>query len=61
MPESTDQPDDIALVEHCARYASAFGVDCMLDLIAGVHQAYARITNDPNIKLAYELAGIPLQ
>jgi hypothetical protein len=47
MPESADQPDSIALVEHCARYASEFGVDNMLDLIVGVHQAYARITNDP--------------
>jgi hypothetical protein len=32
----------------------------MLDLIAGVHQAYARLSNDPSVKAAYELAGIDL-
>jgi hypothetical protein len=55
-----DKEDGIRLVEHCARFAEAFGIDHMLDVIAGVHQAYARLSNDPSIKAAYELAGIDL-
>jgi len=61
MPETqTDQPDGIALVEHCARYASEFGVDNMLDLIAGVHFAYAPLAQSVAVKAAYEIAGIDL-
>lgn len=63
MPEPRDTVNDLlalALIEHCATFAEQRGVDAMLDLIAGVHQAYARLTNDPVIKAAYELAGVPL-
>ncbi|KRB22690.1 hypothetical protein [Mesorhizobium sp. Root172] len=55
-----DKEDGIRLVEHCARFAEVFGIDHMLDVIAGVHQAYARLSNDPAIKAAYDIAGIDL-
>ncbi len=61
MPEPRQiDKEDIELVEHCARFASAYGIDHMLDIIAGVHQAYAPLSDDPAIKAAYELAGIDL-
>lgn len=57
-----DEPEaGIRLVEHCVRFAEQFGVDHMLDVIAGVHQAYARMSNDSSIRIAYEIAGIDLE
>jgi hypothetical protein len=59
-PRQIEQQDGVALVEHCARFASEHGIDHMLGLIAGVHQAYALLSNDPSVKAAYEIAGIDL-
>lgn len=51
----------VELVEQCADFAAKHGIDHMLDVIAGVHQAYARLSNDTSIRLAYEIAGIDLE
>ena len=56
----TSDGEGITLIEQCADFAAKHGIDHMLDVIAGVHQAYARLSNDPSIKAAYELAGIDL-
>lgn len=56
-----DKEDGIRLVEHCVRFAEQFGIYHMLDVIAGVHNAYARLSNDSSIRIAYELAGIDLE
>lgn len=59
MPD-TEEQEGQRLVEHCAAFAASFGLDHMLDLIAGVHFAYAGISHDPSIRAAYEMAGIDL-
>jgi len=57
---SDESEAGVKLVEQCAEFARVWGLDHMLDVIAGVHQAYARLSSDPSIKAAYEIAGIDL-
>jgi hypothetical protein len=59
-PRQIEQTDGVELVEHCARFASQWGIDHMLDLIAGVHQAYAPLSASTAVKAAYEIASIDL-
>lgn len=61
-----DKEDGIRLVEHCVRFAELFGVDHMLDVIAGIHHAYAPLSTNEAAKIAYDMAGfdsgaLPLQ
>jgi len=51
---------DIELIEQCVQFASAFGIERMLDVIAGVHHAYAPLSNSVAVRTAYEIAGISL-
>jgi hypothetical protein len=55
-----DKEDGIRLVEHCARFAEQHGLECMLDLLADVHFAYAPLSNSVAVRIAYEIAGINL-
>lgn len=48
------------VMEVCSQFASLYGVDDMLDLLAGIHNAYAPLTNYPAIRAAYALAGIDM-
>ncbi len=56
-----DKEDGIRLVEHCVRFAEKFGIEHMLDIIAGIHFAYAPLSNSVAARVAYEIAGIGLE
>lgn len=58
LSELAEQEAGESLVEHCASFAAAHGIDHMLDLVAGVHRAYAGISHVPSIRAAYEMAGV---
>jgi hypothetical protein len=53
--------DGLALVEQCAAFAERYGIDAMLDVIAGVHHAYTPGSTNEAAKLAYDLAGVSLE
>lgn len=54
MPDHADTD----LIEHCADFAVRYGVNHMLDLIAGVHQAYAPLSTDEAVRIAYDMASV---
>ena len=58
ITQLAEQEAGESLVEHCASFATDHGIDHMLDLIAGVHRAYAGLSHDPSIRAAYEIAGV---
>lgn len=55
---SMPDDDSTALIEHCTCFASQHGVDAMLDLLAGVYQAYAPISRDQAIMAVCDLADL---
>jgi hypothetical protein len=60
ITDLAERAADIELVEQCVRFASEFGIDHMLDVIAGIHHAYAPLSNSVAVRTAYEIAGIDL-
>ncbi len=56
----SDGIEGVVLVEQCAAFAAKHGIDHMLDVIAGIHHAYAPLSTNEAAKIAYELAGVDL-
>jgi len=52
MPDDTEH-----LVTACADLASKHGIDAMLDVLAGVYQVYAPLSEDVAIKIAWDIAS----
>ena len=52
MPDDTEH-----LVTACADFASKHGIDAMLDVLAGVYQVYAPLSEDVAIKIAWDIAS----
>lgn len=50
--------DTERLVIACTDFATEHGIDAMLDVLAGIYQAYAPLSNDAIIKFVCDIAGL---